>query len=343
MEHRQLGQAGPQVPVLSFGTATFGGLGDFYRQWGATDVAQARRLIDICIEAGANFFDTADSYSQGLSEEILGQALAGRRNAAIISSKMALPMGDGPDDFGTSRKRVVESCEASLKRLGTDHIEVYFMHSFDAMTPVEETLRGIEDLIASGKIGHAGVSNFSGWQVMKALAAADREQLSRYVAYQGYYSLIGREYEWDLMPLAVDQGIGLMAWSPLGWGRLTGRIRRGEQATSGRIAEGRGAYGPPIDDEHVYDVVDELDRIAEETGKSVSQVALNWLLCRPTVANVVVGARTEQQLRENLGATGWRLSDEQIGRLDAVSHREPIYPYWHQRHFPQLTPQPTPW
>lgn len=342
MEMRQLGRSGLHVPVLSLGTGTFGGVGEMFSKWGATDVAEARRLVDICLEAGLNFFDTANVYSNGASEEILGQALKGRRHEVLISTKGTFPMGPGPNDRGSSRRHLIEACEASLRRLGTDHIDLYFMHGFDALTPVEETLRALDDLITAGKIRYIGCSNFSGWHLMKSLSVSERYGLARYIAYQGYYSLIGRDYEWELMPAALDQGLGTMVWSPLGWGRLTGKIRRGS-AGGGRIAQGGAAGGPPVDEEHLYRVVDVLDEIAAETGKTVTQVALNWLLQRPTVANIVIGARNEEQLRQNLGAVGWALSAEQVTRLEDVSRRTPAYPYWHQMGFDMINPKPVRW
>jgi aryl-alcohol dehydrogenase-like predicted oxidoreductase len=343
MEYRQLGRSGLKVPVLSFGTGTFGGGNEFFERWGKTDVDEASRLIDICLDAGVNFFDTADVYSQGASEEILGAALKGKRNRALISSKATFRAGEGANEVGSSRHHLVRACEASLRRLGTDHIDVYFMHGFDAVTPVEETLRALDDLISSGKIGYIGASNFSGWHLMKALATSEKYGLARYVAYQGYYSLIGRDYEWELMPLGLDQGVGLMVWSPLGWGRLTGKIRRGQQIEAGRIASGGSVGGPPVDDDYLYGVVDVLEEIAGETGRTIPQVALNWLLGRPTVANVVMGARNEAQLRANLGAVGWTLDADQVRRLDAASHRAPTYPYWHQIDFEERNPKPTRW
>ncbi|WP_232631290.1 aldo/keto reductase [Methylobacterium sp. Leaf118] len=343
MEYRQFGRSGLTVPVLSFGTGTFGGTDAFFETWGKTDVAEASRLIDICLEAGVNFFDTADIYSGGHSETILGEAIKGRRDRLLISTKATFRTGDGPNAVGSSRHHLIRSCEASLKRLGTDHIDVYFMHGFDALTPVEETLRALDDLTRSGKIGYIGASNFSGWQLMKALATSERDGLARYVVYQGYYSLVGRHYEWELMPLGLDQGVGLMVWSPLGWGRLTGKIRRGQAAASGRIAAGGAEGGPSVPDDYLYGVVDALDAVAQETGKTVSQVALNWLLTRPTVCNIVVGARNEEQLRQNLGAVGWTLTPDQIARLDAASQETPIYPYWHQKGFDERNPKRTVW
>ena len=342
MDYRQFGRSGLKVPVLSLGTGTFGGNNEFFQRWGRTDVAEASRMVDLCLDAGVNFFDTADIYSQGASEEILGQALKGKRDRALISTKATFPMGEGPNDKGSSRYHLVRACEASLKRLGTDHIDVYFMHGFDALTPVDETLRALDDLVRAGKIGYIGASNFSGWQLMKALATSERHGLARYVAYQGYYSLVGRHYEWELMPLGLDQGVALMVWSPLGWGRLTGKIRRGAN-TSGRIAAGGAEGGPPVSDEALFRVVDVLDELAAETGRSVAQVALNWLLSRPTVANIVIGARNEEQLKQNLGAVGWTLDPAQIARLDAASHETPIYPYWHQKGFDERNPKPTTW
>ncbi|MHB2205575.1 aldo/keto reductase [Methylobacterium sp. CM6257] len=343
MEYRQFGRSGLTVPVLSFGTGTFGGTNEFFQRWGQTDVAEATRMIDLCLDSGVNFFDTADIYSAGASEEILGQALKGKRERALISTKATFRFNDDLNQVGSSRYHLIRACEASLKRLGTDHIDIYFMHGFDALTPVDETLRALDDLTRSGKIGYIGASNFSGWQLMKALATSERYGLARYVAYQGYYSLIGRHYEWELMPLGIDQGVGLMVWSPLGWGRLTGKIRRGQPNQSGRIAAGGAEGGPPVSEAYLFGVVDVLDAVAAETGKTVAQVALNWLLSRPTVCNIVVGARTEEQLNQNLGALGWSLTAEQVARLDAASQETPIYPYWHQKGFDERNPKPTAW
>jgi aryl-alcohol dehydrogenase-like predicted oxidoreductase len=342
MEYRQLGRSGLKVPVLSFGTGTFGGVGEMFAKWGATDVREATRLVDLCLAHGVNFFDTADVYSGGASEEILGAALKGRRGDALISTKATFSTGNGPNDKGSSRYHLIEACEKSLKRLGTDHIDVYFMHGFDALTPVEETLAALDNLISAGKVRYIGCSNFSGWHVMKALATSEKYGLARYVAYQGYYSLVGRDYEWELMPLGLDQGIGLMVWSPLGWGRLTGKIRRGAQGT-GRIAQGGAAGGPEVADEYLYTVVDALDAVASETGRTVPQVALNWLLQRPGVCNIVVGARNEEQLIQNLGAVGWNLTPAQVEKLDAASARSPAYPYWHQMGFDERNPKPVKW
>jgi aryl-alcohol dehydrogenase-like predicted oxidoreductase len=343
MEHRPLGRSGLHVPVLSLGTGTFGGSNAFFEKWGKTQADEATRLVDVCLEHGLNFFDTADIYSEGESERVLGAALKGKRERALISTKATFPSGTGPNDMGSSRFHLMRACEASLERLGTDHIDVYFMHGFDAMTPVDETLRALDDLMTAGKIGYIGASNFSGWHLMKSLATSERYGLGRYVAYQGYYSLIGRHYEWELMPLALDQGIGTMVWSPLGWGRLTGKIRRGQPAKEGRIAAGGDVGGPPVNDEKLYDIVDVLDEIAKARDKTITQVALNWVLGRPTVSNVIIGARDEAQLLQNLGAVGWTLTTDEVAKLDAASYETPVYPYWHQKGFDQRNPKPTVW
>ncbi len=339
MEFRRLGNSGLKVPVLGFGCGTFGGKGDFFAAWGNTDVKEATRLVDICLEAGVDFFDTADVYSQGASEEILGKAIAGRRQQLLISSKATFPMGDGPNDAGSSRHHLVQACEASLRRLGTDYIDVYHLHGFDAQTPVEETLNTLNNLVQAGKVRYIACSNFSGWHLMKSLAVSDKFGWPRYAAHQAYYSLIGRDFEWELMPLGLDQGVGTIVWSPLGWGRLTGKLRRGKPLPEVSRLHKTADVGPQVADEYLYKVVDALDVVARETGKSVPQVALNWLLQRPTVANVIVGARNEEQLRQNLGAVGWNLTAEQGARLDAASDVTPVYPYWHQRTF-ERNPKP---
>lgn len=345
MEYRSLGRSGLKVPVLSLGTGTFGGKGEFFQKWGDTDVKEASRLIDISMDHGLNFFDTANIYSQGASEEVLGGALKGRRDKALIATKATFTMGDGtdPNSVGSSRYHIIKAAEDSLKRLGTDYIDVYFMHGFDGMTPVEETLSALDNLVQSGKVRYIGASNFSGWHMMKALATSEKYGLARYVAYQGYYSLLNREYEWELMPMGLDQGVGTMVWSPLGWSRLTGKIRRGAKNTEGRIAQGGAVGGPEVDQEHLYNIVDAIDVIAKETGKTVPQIALNWLLQRPGISNLVVGARNEEQLVQNLGAIGWNLTADQVARLDAASAKTPTYPYWHQMNFANRNPQPVKW
>jgi aryl-alcohol dehydrogenase-like predicted oxidoreductase len=340
MEQRRLGRSGFMVPVLSLGAATFGGGNEFFKAWGSTDVAEATRMVDICLDAGLNMFDTADIYSAGASEEILGQAIAGRRDQLIISTKATFRLGEGANDVGSSRFHLIRSVEASLKRLGTDYIDIFQLHGFDATTPVEETLSSLDDLVRAGKIRYVGVSNFSGWHLMKSLAVADRYNLPRYVANQTYYSLIGRDYEWELMPLGLDQGVGAIVWSPLGWGRLTGKIRRGQPIPESSRLHKTGDMGPQVSDEYLYRVVEAIDQVAEETGKTVPQIALNWLLQRPTVANVIVGARNEEQLRQNLGAIGWNLTAEQVAKLDAASAQPRAYPYWHQLGFTERNPLP---
>ncbi|HTV60823.1 MAG TPA: aldo/keto reductase [Verrucomicrobiae bacterium] len=340
MEYRQLGNSGLKVPVLSFGTGTFGGGNEFFRAWGASDVAEATRLVDICLDAGVNMFDTANVYSHGLSEEILGKAIAGRRDKVLISTKATFRMGEGPNEVGSSRQHLIHSCEASLRRLGTDYVDIYHMHGFDAVTPVEETLKTLNNLVESGKVRYLACSNFSGWHLMKSLDVSDRYGWEKYVAHQAYYSLIGREFEWELMPLGLDQKVATIVWSPLGWGRLTGKIRRSAPIPKESRLHKTADYGPPVVDEYVYKVVDALDQVAKETGKSVPQIALNWLLQRPTVANVIIGARNEEQLRQNLASVGWNLTPEQVARLDAASAVTPVYPYWHQWQFEERNPIP---
>lgn len=340
MEFRHLGASGFKVPVLSFGTGTFGGKGDFFGAWGNTDVEEAKRLVDICLDAGLNMFDSADIYSDGAAESVLGGAIKGRRDRVLISTKATFRSGDDPNDVGSSRYHLLKACDAALKRLGTDYIDLFQLHGFDAMTPVEETLSTLDDLVRAGKIRYVGVSNFSGWHLMKSLAAADRHGYPRYIANQTYYSLIGRDYEWELMPLGLDQGVGAVVWSPLGWGRLTGKLRRGAALPAVSRLHKTGDMGPQVEDEYLYRVVDALDEVAAETGKSVPQIALNWLLQRPTVSTVVIGARNEEQLKQNLGAVGWDLTKEQVAKLDAASELTPAYPYWHQRGFAERNPPP---
>lgn len=328
MEYRKLGKAGLQVPVLSLGTGTFGGTNEFFQRWGQTDVKEAARLVDLCLDHGMNFFDTANVYSQGAAEEILGAALRGRRNQTILATKATFQMGDGVNDKGSSRFHLLKACEDSLKRLGTDYIDLYLMHGFDSRTPVEETLRTLDGLVTSGKVRYIGCSNFAAWQLMKSLSVSEKHRLEQYVIYQGYYSLIGRDYEQELMPLIKDQGLGLMVWSPLGWGRLTGKIRRGQPLAEGRIQAGGAVGAPPVQDELLYAVVDLLEEIAQETGKTIAQVAINWLLQQETVSNIVIGARNEQQLLENLGAVDWALTQEQLTALNTITIQTPIYPHW---------------
>jgi aryl-alcohol dehydrogenase-like predicted oxidoreductase len=341
MEYRYLGASGFKVPVLSFGTGTFGGKGEFFAAWGSTDVAEAKRLIDICLDAGLNMFDSADIYSAGAAEEVLGQAIAGKpRDSLIISTKATFRASKAPNDVGSSRGHLITAVDRALKRLGTDYIDLFQLHGFDAKTPVEETISTLDRLVQTGKIRYIGVSNFSGWHLMKSLAVADSLGATRYVANQTYYSLIGRDYEWELMPLALDQGIGAVVWSPLGWGRLTGKLRRGQALPAGSRLHKTADMGPPVDDEYLYRVVDALDLVAEESGKSIPQIALNWLLRRPSVSTVVVGARNEEQLRQNLGAADWTLTPDQVAALDTASTVTLPYPYWHQAGFAERNPPP---
>lgn len=333
MEYRLLGGSGLKVSALSFGTATFGGSNEFFKGFGQTGVDEARRLVDICLDAGVNLFDTANGYSDGRSEEILGKALAGRRHRALISTKSGFPTGAGPNDLGSSRLHLRRALEDSLLRLGTEYVDIYHLHCFDAMTPIEEVQETLNVFVREGKVRYIACSNFSGWHLMKSLAVADRYGWTRFVAHQVYYSLLGREYEWELMPLALDQKVGALVWSPLGWGRLTGKIRRGQPLPAVSRLHSIADAGPAIPGEHLYKVVDALETVGAETGKTVPQVALNWLLQRPTISSVIVGARNEEQLRQNLGAAGWNLTAEQVAVLDKASAVEPAYPYWHQRKF----------
>jgi aryl-alcohol dehydrogenase-like predicted oxidoreductase len=342
MEYRQLGGSGLKVPALSFGTGTFGGSGELFSAWGSSGVDEATRLVDICLDAGLNLFDTADVYSGGLAEEILGKAIKGRRDSVLVSTKATFRMGDGPNDVGSSRHHLIRTIEGSLRRMGTDYIDLFQLHGFDAVTPIEETLGTLDGLVRAGKIRYLGCSNFSGWHLMKSLAIAEKHGLTRYVAHQAYYSLIGRDYEWELMPLGVDQKVGAVVWSPLGWGRLTGKIRRGAPKPEVSRLHGKVSTdaGPPVPDEQLFKVVDALDGIASETGKSIPQIALNWLLQRPTVSTIIIGARNEEQLRQNLGAVGWNLTNDQVAKLDSASAVSAPYPYWHQQKFEERNPFP---
>jgi len=342
MEYRQLGNSGLRVPVLSFGTATFGGGNDFFKAWGSTQVDEATRMVNLCLDAGVTLFDTANGYSKGAAEEILGKALSGLRDKVLISTKATFPMSDEINDYGSSRIHLIKSCEDSLKRLGTDHIDIYHMHGFDANTPVEETLKALDNLVQSGKVRYIACSNFSGWHLMKSLSVSERYGWSKYSAHQAYYSLLNRDFEWELMPVGIDQGIGTIVWSPLASGKLTGKYRRNlPTPQDARIAQGGSPLlGTSTDDERLYYIVDVLDELAAETGKTIAQISLNWLLQRPTVSSIIIGARNEDQLKQNLEAVGWNLNVEQIKRLDNASEILPAYPYWHQRQFPMLHTDP---
>jgi len=336
MEQRRLGHSGLRVPALSFGTATFGGGDEFFRAWGATDAGGAARLIDVCLDHGVSMFDSADIYSSGLAEEILGHAIRGKRSRLLISTKATFPSGDGPNDYGSSRQHLISAVDKSLKRLGTDYIDLFQLHGQDHNTPVDETMATLDQLVRSGKLRYLGASNFSGWHLMKSNAVAERYGYARHVAHQVYYSLLNRDYEWELLPLGRDQGIGAVVWSPLGWGKLTGAIRRGQPAKPGTRAHTIAGTGPLYDDERLFRIIEALDAVAKETSKTIPQVALNWLLQRPTVATLLIGARDEQQLIENIGAVGWKLTPAQIAALDAASDVSPAYPVWHQRGFAML-------
>lgn len=340
MEYRQLGASGLRVPVLSFGTATFGGGNAFFKAWGNTQQEEANRMVRLCLDAGVNLFDTANTYSRGRAEEILGQAIAGIRSQVLISTKATFRMGEGPNDFGSSRHHLVQACEDSLRRLKTDYIDIYHMHGFDGVTPVEETLKTLDNLVQSGKVRYIACSNFSGWHLMKSLSVSERYGWSKYIAHQAYYSLLERSFEWELMPLAVDQHIGTIVWSPLSGGRLSGKYnRKNPQPADNRMQQG-GGLGPAPDENLFFQITDALSAVAAETGKSEAQVALNWLLQRPSVANIVIGARNEEQLSQNLAAVGWKLTTDQVKMLDAASDRPPVYPYWHQRQDTGLNPLP---
>ncbi len=344
MEYRSLGGSGLQVSALGFGAGTFGGKGPLFSAWGSSGVEDARRLVDLSLDHGIHLFDTADVYSDGESESILGAAIAGRRARVIVSTKVGLRTGQGPNDVGSSRHYLLQAVDRSLARLGTDYIDVLQLHQFDARTPIEEVMATLDQLVRAGKVRYIGASNFSGWQLMKSQAVAERHGTARFIAHQVYYSLIGRDYEHELMPLAIDQKIGAVVWSPLGWGRLTGRLRRGQPLPRGSRLHETARYAPPVDDDRLYRVIDALDAVSGEVGKSVPQVALNWLLTRPTVSSVLIGARNEAQLRENLGAIGWALSPEQLRALDeasAVTPPYPYYPYWNGQ-FAERNPPPVP-
>lgn len=320
------------MPVLAFGTATFGGGNEFFRKWGTTDVKEARRLVDTCLDAGLNFFDTADAYSEGAAEEILGRALGSRRSQALVATKVGYRTESGPNGMGASRHHIISACEASLKRLNCDYVDLLQLHGYDELVPVEETLGALNDLIAAGKVCYAGASNFSGWHLVKMVGAADRLGLPRPISHQVHYSLLCRDFEHELMPAGFDQGVGAIVWGPLSGGKLSGKIRRDRPLPP----DSRTAKMGGVIEDRLFDIVEVLKAIASERGKSVSQVAINWLLTRPTVSSVAIGARTIEQLVDNIGAVEWRLSAEEIGRLNVVSATPAPYPYSHQRNFPEL-------
>ena len=330
MDHRSLGSSGLQISALTLGTMTFGGQGNFAKV-GDTDLAGARRQIDMCLDAGINLIDTADVYSTGRAEEIVGEAIESKRDDVLISTKVRMTMGGGPNDPGLSRHHVISGCEASLRRLRTDHIDIYHVHEWDGLTPLEETLEALRYLVDTGKVRYVGVSNYTGWQLMKALGIAERDHLPRFICQQIYYSLQERSAEYELIPLGVDQGLGTLVWSPLAGGLLSGKYRRGQDMPAGSRHLTDWNEPPVYDEDRLYDTVDVLVEIAESHGVSAAQVALAWLLGRPTVSSIVIGARTEEQLADNLRAAELALSDEEVGRLEEVSRPPLIYPYWHQR------------
>jgi aryl-alcohol dehydrogenase-like predicted oxidoreductase len=330
MEYRQLGRSGLRVSSLTLGTMTFGGRGQF-RSVGETDLEGARHQIDMALDAGVNLIDTADIYSAGASEEIVGQVLEGRRDRALLATKARFPMGDGPNEAGLSRQHLIEACEASLRRLRTDHIDLYQVHEWDGHTPLEETLAALEHLIQSGKVRYVGCSNFGGWQVMKALGTADRTGLPRFVSQQVYLSLQERSAEHEIVPSALDQGLGLLIWSPLAGGLLSGKYRRGQPPPEGSRHASEWDEPPVYDEDKLYDTIEVLVEIAEAHDVSPAQVALAWLLTRPAVTTVIIGARTDEQLADNLAAAELELTDDELGRLEEVSRPPLLYPYWHQR------------
>jgi aryl-alcohol dehydrogenase-like predicted oxidoreductase len=329
MDYRQLGRSGLRVSALTLGTMTFGGAGKF-ASVGTTGVDDARRQIDMCLDAGVNMIDTADVYSDGASEEILGQALAGRRDHVLLATKARMAMGDGPNDAGLSRHHLIRACEASLRRLGTDHVDLYQVHEWDGVTPMEETLGALDDLVRAGKVRYVGCSNFSGWQLSKALGVSERLGLARYVSQQIYYSLQSRDAVYELVPAGIDQGVGILVWSPLAGGLLSGKYRRGQEGPAGARHLTDWNEPPVRDEEQTYDVIEAAVEIGARHGVSAAQVALAWLLGRPGVSSVVVGARTDEQLADNLAAAQLELSAEERARLDALSAPPLIYPHWHQ-------------
>ncbi|CAN7534612.1 aldo/keto reductase [Mesorhizobium amorphae] len=328
MEYRTLGRSGLKVSTLTMGTMTFGGAGAFAAV-GKTDLAEAKRMIDMCIDAGINLIDTANVYSNGISEEIIGEALGGKRKAdVLIASKARMRIGNGPNDEGLSRHHLIRECERSLKRLKTDVIDIYFLHEWDGVTPLEETMAALDTLVGQGKVRYVGCSNYSGWQVMKGLGISDRSHQPRFVTQQIHYTLEAREAEYELLPISVDQGLGVLVWSPLAGGLLSGKYHR-DSPTARQVG---GWSEPPIrDEDRLWRIVDVLNEIGKARGVSAAQVALAWLLGRPAVASLVIGARNETQLKDNIAAAGLTLSFDERQRLDAVSRPPVLYPYWHQQ------------
>jgi aryl-alcohol dehydrogenase-like predicted oxidoreductase len=329
VEYRTLGGSGLRVSVLTMGTMTFGGTGGF-GDVGSTGLVEARRQVDMCLDAGVNLIDTADVYSAGLSEEIVGEVLDGRRDRALLATKVRMEMGEGPNDAGLSRHHVITGCEASLRRLRTDHIDLYQVHEWDGQTPLEETLEALDQLVSSGKVRYVGASNYTAWQLMKALGVAERTGLPRFVSQQIYYSLQAREAEYELIPLAVDQGLGVLVWSPLAGGLLSGKYRRDHEAPAGSRQLTDWGEPPVYDQEGLYDIIEALVGIGAEHGVSAAQVALAYTLGKPAVTSLVIGARTSEQLADNLAAASLTLAESERELLDKISSPPLIYPYWHQ-------------
>ncbi|MBP2542997.1 aldo/keto reductase [Acinetobacter guillouiae] len=328
MKYNFLGNSGLKVSELGFGAGTFGGKGPLFSAWGQAGQTEANQMITTCIDAGINFFDTADVYSDGESEKMLGIALAPYRHNAIISTKVALRSNEQVNQVGFSRHYLIHAVEQSLKRLNTDYIDVLQLHQFDSFTSLDQLMKTLDELVRSGKVRYIGASNFSGWQLMKAQSIADRYGYEKMVAHQVYYSLIGRDYEWELMPLNHDQHIGTVVWSPLGWGRLTGKFDREHPLPENSRLHETAQFAPPVNEEYLYQVIDALKQIALETGYSIPQIALKWLLTRPTISTVLIGARNQQQLQDNLIAKDLVLTDSQLQRLNQVSAVHPAYPYY---------------
>jgi aryl-alcohol dehydrogenase-like predicted oxidoreductase len=329
MDYRQLGASGLRVSALTLGTMTFGGR-DKFALVGDTDVAGASRQIDLCLDRGVNFIDTANVYSAGVCEEIVGEAIKGKRDQVLLATKARMPMGTGPNDAGLSRHHLIAECEASLRRLQTDHIDLFQVHEWDGQTPLEETLEALDTLVRSGKVRYVGASNYAGWQLMKALGTSDRHGYQRFVTQQIYYSLESRDAEYELVPLAVDQGVGILVWSPLAGGLLSGKFRRADKGLEGSRALTDWAEPPVRHEERLLDTIEVLVEIGSSHGVSAAQVALAWLLGRPGIVSLIVGARTDEQLADNLAAADLQLTDEDRARLEEVSRPPLIYPHWHQ-------------
>ena len=327
MKTRFLGNSGVRVSELCFGAMTFGGKG-YWTAVGQVQQKEADELINIAIDGGINFFDTADVYSEGWSEEILGKALGNKRRDIILATKVRGRTGPGLNDVGLSRKHIIDSCNASLKRLGTDYIDLYQVHSFDPRTPLEETLRALDDLVRSGKVRYIGVSNFTGWQLMKALAISDQQNLERFVTLQALYSLIARDLEHELVPLSLDQKLGILPWSPLGGGFLTGKYRRGKPRPEGARRSDPTNQFLQFDEEKGFDIVDELEKIAKNHNATITQAALNYLLRKPGVTSVIIGAKNKEQLKDNLNTPEWEMTPQEVARLDEMSMPPRVYPYW---------------